>query len=267
MLASKKIIVIVLCVLCTINNLKAQSISPGNEYLLIAENHKKNQKPDSALVYYEKAAFEFQKQNNIEKFIHSYNQIGIVLTRQDKYKEAKTYLDKALATGLASLDSNNLTIATTYISLGVIHNAEENYDQSLKCHYKALSIRLYKLGAQDALVATSYGNIGNVYRNSKDFDKSIDAHLKAMSIREHLFGTKSAEITESYVGLGHAFREKKEYMISLGYFEKALKNKIIQLGERHKDLAKHYNNISDVYYLMGIKEQGDLYKSKSEAVL
>ena len=265
MASSNNIIVLFIFLLSTIAN--AKSGTPGDEFLLIAEDLKKNMKPDSALIYYEKAAVEFQKQNSIEKFVHSYNQIGVVLTRQDKYEDAKKYLDKALSTGLASLDSNNLTIATTYISLGVVYNAEENYDQSLNYHFKALSIRLYKLGPYDSQVATSYGNIGNVYRNKKDFDKSVEAHLKAMRIREHRFGATSAEIIDSYVGLGNAYRERKEYMLSLGYFEKALNNKIIQRGEGHKDLSKYYKNISEVYFLMGNNIQGDFYKTKSEDVI
>lgn len=256
-----------LFLLGSINNVNGQSSSLADEYILQADDFKKNLKPDSAIIYYEKASVEFQKLGNIEKFINAYNQIGIILTRQDKYEKAKTYLEKALSTGLSSLDTNNLVIATTYISLGVVYNAEENYNQSLIYHNKALSIRLLKLGEYDAQVATSYGNIGNVYRNSGDFDKSIDAHLKAMKIREKLFGEASAEIIDSYVGLGNVYREKKDYTTSLKYFEKALKNKIVQRGEGHKDLAKFYKYISDVYYLMENKEQGDFYKTKSEETL
>ena len=241
-----------------------QNSSLAVAYIVKAEEYKQNQLPDSAIVFYEKAAIESQTIGNTEQYVDCYNQIGIILTRQDKYEKAKSYLNKALSTGLSALDTNSLTIATTYISLGVVYNAEENYSQSLIYHFKALSIRLQQLGEWDTQVATSYGNIGNVYRNNKEFDKSIDAHLKAMQIRKKLFGDLSVPIIDSYVGLGNAYKEKKEFTISLDYFEKALKNKIIQRGEGHKDLAKYYKYVSDVYYLMDNKEQGDFYKSKSE---
>jgi tetratricopeptide (TPR) repeat protein len=130
-----------------------------------------------------------------------------------------------------------------------------------------LSIRLRVIGEYSADVATSYGNIGNVYLRSKELDKSLDAHKHAMKIRLSVFGATSPEIVESYVGMGNAFREKKEYDSALVYFQKALSNKILQRGEGHKDLKKHYNNISAVYILMGNKEQGDLYKSKADACL
>ena len=57
-----------------------------------------------------------------------------------------------------------------------------------------------------------------------------------------------------------------DYKTSVEYFQKALDNKITQLGEKHKDLARYYKSISDVYYLMKNKEQGDLYKTRSEEI-
>jgi tetratricopeptide (TPR) repeat protein len=266
MKSTKNVIAYTLFLLILINGVNGQSSSPADEYLRQADEFKKNMKPDSAVELYEKAAVEFQKLGNTEKFIYSYNQIGIILTRQDKYEKARAYLEKALSAGLASLEANYLATATTYISLGVVYAAQENFDQSLIYHHQALSIRLARLGEYDGEVATSYGNIGNVYRRKKDFDKSIDAHLKAMKIREKVFGETSVEIGESYTGLGHAYREKKDYQTSLAYFEKALKNKIKQRGEGHKDLVRFYTNISEVYYLMGNKEQGELYKTKSEEI-
>jgi tetratricopeptide (TPR) repeat protein len=263
----QNIIAVTFFLFALINNSNAQSSPTGDEYMRLADDFKKNMKPDSAIIYYEKASVEFKTPGNTEKFINACNQTGIILTRQDNYVKAKTYLVQALSAGLSLPDTNNLLIATTYISLGVIYRAEENYNQSLLYHNKALSIRMLKLGEYSAEVATSYGNIANVYLSRKDFDKAIDAHFKAMKIREKLFGETSAEIIESFNGLGNVYREKKDYKTSLDYFEKALKNKIIQRGEGHKDLAKFYKNISDVYYLMENKEQGEFYKIRSEETL
>jgi tetratricopeptide (TPR) repeat protein len=244
----------------------AQNDSLANVYFNIANDYKVKAKSDSALIYYELAANEFKKLANFERLVDSYNQLGIVLTRQDKYEEAKKYLHDALQLGKLSLDKSHLSVATTYISLGVISNAEADFRGALEYHYKALGIRLEQLGEFHPEVATSYGNLGNVYRNNKEFDKSIDAHMKALKIREKVYGADGAEIIESYVGLGNAYREKKEYQISLEYFEKALKNKIIQRGEGHKDLARFYAYISDVYFLMDNKLKSEDYKLKSETL-
>ncbi|SFH24165.1 Tetratricopeptide repeat-containing protein [Pedobacter insulae] len=265
--AMRKLVMIgcnIISVFTLMNSVNGQGNPVADSYFIKAADFRKNMKTDSALIYYEKAAVQFQNLGNIEKFVDSYNQIGVILTRGDAYEKAKVYLDKALGEGLKSLDSNNLAIATTYISLGVIYNALAKYDQSLVYHYKALSIRRLKLGDYHTDVATSYGNIGNVHRNNKEIDKSIAAHLEALKIREKILGETSAEIIGSYEGLGNAYREKKEYGTSLGYFERALKNKLIQRGEGHKDLIKYYKYISEVYYLMGNKFKGDQYKQKSE---
>lgn len=248
------------------NSFAEQNDSLAYKYFGLAEDYKKNSKTDSAIIYFEKASVEFKTSKKSEGFVNCYNQIGVMLTRQDQYEKAKEYLNKALNVGLSALDSNDLAIGTTYISLGVVYAAEENYDISLIYHNKALAIRLLKLGDYHSDVATSYGNIGNVYLRSKNFDKSIETHLKAMQIREKLFGRSSTEITQSYFHLGTAYKEKGEYKTSLEYFEKALQNKIEQRGSGHKDLVKIYNSISDVYNLMDNKEQGNLYKAKAEAI-
>ena len=260
------IVTIFLYILTSIHVLIAQNGPNAEAYFRKADDLNKNMQPDSAIIYYEKAAVEFLALGNSEKWIDAYNQIGIILTRQDKYVEARLYLEKALSGRYYLPDTNNLVVATTYISLGVVYSAEENYNQSLIFHFKALAIRLEKLGEQDALVATSYGNIGNVYRYIGELDKSIEAHTKAMNIRESVFGEESPEIVESYAGLGNAYREKKDYPSSLKCFEKALNNKILQRVEGHKDLVKYYNYISEVYYLMENKEQGDRYKAKADAI-
>ena len=264
--AAKNIILHAVLSIYLLNNLNAQSINNAQEDYRVAEEFRKNLKPDSAVIYYERAAAGFERTQNTDQLIATYNHLGIILTRQDKYQRAKEYLDKALSRGLSSTDTNSLAVARTYISLGVVYNALEQYEQSLKHHFKALFIRISRLGENDAEVATSYGNLGNVYLNKKEFDKSLEMHLKAMTIREKLYGEKSVEITQSYYHLGNVYREKMDYKTSVEYFQKALDNKITQLGEKHKDLARYYKSISDVYYLMKNKEQGDLYKTKSEKI-
>jgi tetratricopeptide (TPR) repeat protein len=227
----------------------------AGDYVRIAEDFKTNSQRDSAIIYYEKASGEYQKQGDLEGYVRSCNQIGILLTRQDKYAPAKSYLDKALTTGLSIFDSTHLEVAVTYLALGVVFAAEEHYSQSLGYHHKALSIRLQKLGRYHADVATSYGNIGNVYYNSKDYDRAIEAHLEAKKIRAKLYGKSGAEITPSYTFLGRAYREKSKYKSSLKYFKKALTNKTEQLGVGHKDLARFQKEIDEVILLMENKKK------------
>lgn len=263
---SKNIIACTAFLLALITIANGQSGPSADEYVRLADDFNKKLDRDSAIINYEKASVEFQKLGNTEQFINSYNQIGIILTRQDKYERAKSFLDKALSTGLSSLGPNNLTVATTYLSLGVVYAAEDQFDQSLVVHDKALKIRLLKLGKNSAEVATSYGNIGNVQLRKKDYDKAIEAHMTAMQIREKVFGKDSVQIVDSYRGLGNAYREKKSYKKSLNYFEKALANKIRQLGQGHKDLVRYYKDISAVHLLTGNKLKAEEYRIKGEEI-
>lgn len=257
------------CIYCLITISSAsfcQSPMVNNTNIQKAEGYKKTMNRDSAIYFYKIAAIDFQKAGDVENLIETYNQIGTILTRQDKYEEAKNYLFQAMNLALSKLDSNDLALANTYINLGVIYNAEQLFEESLKYHFKALGIRLIVLGENHADVATSYGNIGNVYRNKKDLDKAIEAHTKAMLIREKLFGSQSAEIIESFVGLGNSYLDKNELSTSLIYFDKALNNKVRQRGEGHKDLVKYYNYVSKVHYLLNDIPKGDEFKLKAEAI-
>src|SRR5687767_9316671 len=91
----KSTIACTLFLLASISGAAGQGGPRADEYMRLAEESNKNLKRDEAISYYEKASAEFQAAGNTEQFINSYNQIGIILTRQDKYDRARTYLDKA----------------------------------------------------------------------------------------------------------------------------------------------------------------------------
>jgi tetratricopeptide (TPR) repeat protein len=242
---------------------EAQNSVRGFLYFSIAEEFKKDNKTDSAIIYYQKAGAIFKTDQQIEDFVNANNQAGVLLTRQDQYDKAKTFLNEALSAGQKFLSPDNLALSNTYLALGVVDAAEENFTRSLDYHYKALAIRLSKLGEYHSDVANSYGNIGNVYFRKKEFSKAIEAHHKALAIREKLFGPLGVELVQTYNNLGNAYRDNKEYETALTYFEKALNNKIRQGGASQKDLAKIYKSMSEVYYLMNNRLQGDVYKSKA----
>ena len=148
MTAIKTIIVLAFFAILSINTANGQADTVAEDLLKTADEFKNKSQPDNAIVYYEKSAIEFQKNGNTEKAINAYNQIGTLLNRQDKYDQAKSYLEKALAIGLSLDDKNSLAIATTYITLGVTYGAENQFEQSLIYHNKSLSIRLLKLGKE-----------------------------------------------------------------------------------------------------------------------
>ena len=65
-----------LIVLASLYHASGQSNALAENYVQQAIDFRKNMKPDSAIVYYEKASMEFNKLGNIVKLIDSYNQIG-----------------------------------------------------------------------------------------------------------------------------------------------------------------------------------------------
>lgn len=149
MSTTKTIIVFVFFAIFSITNVKGQNSPLSDEYIRLAEESKKNMKQDDAINYYEKASVEFKTLGNIEQFINAYNQIGIILTRQDKYEKAKTYLEKAFA-------QTNLN----------------RFDEAVKSYEKALETGMTR--------GVAYYNMACVYAISKQTDKAFEMLGKAI---------------------------------------------------------------------------------------
>lgn len=75
------------------SSVNAQSVPSAEQYLTTADDLYRNAKPDDAITGYQKAADEFQRLGNVERFAYSFNQMGVILTRQGQYVRARGYLD------------------------------------------------------------------------------------------------------------------------------------------------------------------------------
>ena len=71
MKSAKIIVTIFLSILTSIHFLNAQNGPNAEEYFRMADDLKKNMKPDSAIMYYEMAAVEFQAMGNTENWIEA----------------------------------------------------------------------------------------------------------------------------------------------------------------------------------------------------
>lgn len=247
-------------------SLQSISQSEARNYLLKADTFRKNQQSDSAIFYYRQSGKAYLKLDSIPQCVEAWNQVGAVLTRQDRYEETKQILDSALTLGLTLKKEETLALASTYICLGVIYNAEENYDQSLRNHFAALSIRLTYHGNYHSDVATSYGNLGNVFFNMTFYHSALFYHSKALEVRDSLFGPESAEITQSYLGLGNAYRELGQFNLAIQNFEKMLHVRIALNGKNHKSLIPVYEKLSQVYLLDKDSENAKYYQNRADDI-
>ena len=87
----KIIIIFAFLAILSINAANGQDHAIAEGFKKTADDFKSKSDPDNAIVYYEKAAIEFSKNGNTEKAIGSYNQIGALLNRQDKYDKANLF--------------------------------------------------------------------------------------------------------------------------------------------------------------------------------
>ena len=92
MTATKTLIACAFFLLALINSVNAQTKLPVPRTRIPAAGGRLYKKldRDNAIIYYEKASVEFQTLGNVEQFVNAYNQIGVILTRQDKYEKARS---------------------------------------------------------------------------------------------------------------------------------------------------------------------------------
>ncbi len=77
---SRTSLVFAFSLLAFISGANAQSSPEAEAYLKTADEHYRNARQDDAIVSYEKAAGEFQRLGNVDRFAYSFNQIGVILT-------------------------------------------------------------------------------------------------------------------------------------------------------------------------------------------
>lgn len=227
-----------------------------------AEVLRKTGKPDSSLLFYNKAANIYYSllplkthKNRLSPFdsltIHNYlktqNTIGDVLFRTDRFDTALIVLQKAIDFASDQIGHENLSTAVSYLLFGNIHFRKGDYSNALKYYFKSLEIR--KKFSDDHSIETAklLNNIGIVYKNLDEFDKAMEYYLKSLDLRKSLLGENHPDIASSYNNIAIICVYKGLYDKALDHHFKCLNIRKQHLGELHLDVAASYSNIGMVY--------------------
>ena len=166
----------------------------------------------------------------------SYNNIGLVYEYQGAYTKAISYYLKSLK--ISEEIGDKKVIHSAYNNIGGIHYNQGSYDEALSYFSKSLKIAK-EIGIKKG-VADSYNNIGSIYRQQGFEDKSLQYHLKSLKIKEEI-GDKRG-LFSSYQNLGVSYYTKGSYDKTLSYYLKSL-NIAEEMDDKH-GIATTYLNIS-----------------------
>jgi tetratricopeptide (TPR) repeat protein len=109
--------------------------------------------------------------NHYKDHIKSLEALGLLSLKENKFKEAVEYYERAIQEGGASDDSNYANLGLAYRKLGLWIEAEKSL-------VKALEINPQRI---EALT-----NLGHLYHKKKEVPKAVDCFIKALDLDPNL---------------------------------------------------------------------------------
>ncbi len=170
----------------------------------------------TAMDYYLQSVSLSKKENNKDRLIVSYINIGSLYNEINDSTKALEYFDQARE--LMDKNSPPEHFCACYINMGDAFEKKGEIDSSLRMYVKALGIaenndiKVYKSNCLTAL--------GRIFQDKKDFVEAENYHLQSMEIADQL-EDKLAK-AECLTNLAELYGLKKEYKRAIDYHSQAL---------------------------------------------
>ena len=219
----------------------------ANTYFTKAEALKNSSEFDSAIVYFNKASYLYEKHNLWLKYLLSETQHGDCYSKLWKLDKAIKIIKPAIENTTVQIGENDTIVADAYNTIGIQYYYQSKLDSTLLYFHKTLKIRKEVLGEKHIKVANSYNNIGLLYDIQSKYDQALQYYYKDLAISKGILGEKHTGVAHTYNNIGVVYYYKSEYNKALEYFNKGLKIRKELFGEKHIDVIGSYNNIAAVY--------------------
>jgi two-component sensor histidine kinase len=136
-------------------------------------------RPDSALVYYERAFTNFHQQGQAEEAAIARLNLSLIYYDKGAY-------EKALELGLAAVPDLKLAnslyaLGSCYNTIALIYTKLSDHLRALEFHHNALAIS--KRIDNRRSVAQSYNNIANIYQDLEDYDSAMVYYERSLALK------------------------------------------------------------------------------------
>ena len=226
-----------------------------------------NEKPEEAIVFYNKAVAEADKTMATKKITAGIRKVllkskatslrymGIVLHYQGKFDDAIGYYAKSIKTFELINDKKGISdcynnTGSAYLTLGNYPKAAENYKKSLEISEE--------LGDNKGM-SMCFLNLAISYKDQGNLEKAIEYNTKAFNIFKKLGDQKGEALYYNSIGIIN--RAQGKYEKAVENFIKSMKIKEI-IGDKH-GMAQSLQNIGNVYLDQEINNKALEYYTKS----
>ncbi|OFX88758.1 MAG: hypothetical protein A2W99_04635 [Bacteroidetes bacterium GWF2_33_16] len=211
---------------------KALAFAQKNDYIFGQAEAYKNigvvffmqNKPQEALVEYNKSLDLFRVDKNAYKIAAMLNNIGIIYVAQGDYQLALNNFNEAVIVN--QKERKPEAVANIYNNIGMVYSKWGIYDKSQDYYQKSLEINRElnnKLG-----VAAALNNLALIQKTFGKYDKAIEYYQEAIKVNEEI---------EDKSGIARCFGNMANVYISLGDTLKA-----IELNTQSLELKMELND-------------------------
>lgn len=204
---------------------------------------------------------------NHAKTASTYQNIGLVQSKQGHFDSALLNLKKALEIQEAVFGSHHPEVATTRSHLGhvILLKGDDDGDDvigkedgALQQHRTSLAIREKTHGSNHVDVAASYQNIGLSLGQLGNFDEALAAYGKALKILQIALNPNHPDVAATHSMIATILCCQGDFDQAMKEYEQALEIRVDTLGKNHPTTADSHTEIGNM-----LCEKGEYNKSLS----
>jgi tetratricopeptide (TPR) repeat protein len=183
---------------------------------------------------------------------------GISYAKRQKYKEAMSSFEQALALRKEALGAGHIDVAETLHNMGNcaakandLNDARTYYDESLR-------IKRKRLGSNNTSVAQTLHNIGNVLVGQGKNDAAMRSYQEALSLRRDVLGNDNIEVAYSLHCIAKINRKQHDIEAARDNFNASLRIKRHNLRKNHPSVAETLEQLGSLYMEIGEEDEATL---------
>ncbi|EKD26536.1 MAG: Kinesin light chain-like protein [uncultured bacterium] len=202
------------------------------------------------------------RNSDVANVARSYSEVKISL---EKYEEALALLNKAKEIIIKENSENHYKTAEVLIDLGLLFEKLKKYNEAEENFLKSIAI-CEKVGGDKCDISIPLKRLALIYKESGEYSKSESFYKRVLAIREKGFGENDLEVADILHELGVVCsKQKKADAITYLNKSKGIYEKLF--GENHANIALVLSDIEDYYDSIDNKEEAEVSRKKSEAIL
>lgn len=202
-----------------------------------------NGQATTALNHYRKAANTWKQYPEGSRLAGCYNMLGILYNMLEDYQLARQIYQEGVR--LSKVLGDTTLESRHYFNLGIVQLCLHEWQEALKSFNRSQQLSPYTDGSYEH-------NLSMAYLEGNEYEKALEYANTALSKRLDFEGDALLSLYELYNTFGNIHLSGGQSEQSEYYFQLSLEEALSSYGEGHREIAKAYIEIGEVYQARGL---------------